>query len=106
MIINFKESKLNPIINLKECYGNVITDPVTVANTFNAFFVNIGNHTERSIPKSKVPFSNFSRFSDFSHTFFIISVSAADVSSTISSLNQSKSVDPNSIYTHTSFKST
>ena len=85
-IINFNDSKLNPIINLKKCDGNVITDPVTVANTFNDFFVNIGNHTEKSIPKSNVPFSNFFK-GDFSHSFFITSVSAAEVSSIISSFN-------------------
>ena len=95
-LIDFNDSKLNPIINLKMWNGNVITDPFSVANTFNDFFVNIGNHTERSIPKSNVPFSNFLK-DNFSHLFFITSVSTVEVSSIILSLNQSKSVGPNSI---------
>ena len=49
--------------------GKEIDSPDDVANTFNRFFSNIGNETEKTIPKGKTDFASYLKH-NFASSFF------------------------------------
>ena len=69
-----------------------------MANSFNKFFVNIGNTIEEKIPPGNIHFSNFLK-NDSNSIFAIQPVDEKEVQNMILQLNVSKSCGPNSIPT-------
>ncbi len=67
-----------------------------MTQSFNDFFVNIGNVIEDKIPKSKKDFTDFLGESNID-SFFLSPVDNDEVTIMISKLNASKACGPNSI---------
>ena len=75
-----------------------VTSPQKIANIFNDYFSTIARKT-----KAKIRFSNKSFDAFLQHTnensLFLKPISSDEITDLISSLNESKSVDPNSLPT-------
>ena len=90
-------SKKERVVPVQLNYRNETkTNKKEMAQSFNEFFVGIGNMVEEKIPKSR---NNFSEFLDDSNknTIFLSPVGDDEVLSMISKLNSSKACGPNSI---------
>ena len=78
--------------------GHTVTDPRTIANTFNSFFCSVAAEVQ-----SKVPFS-YKRFSEYlpppnQDSFFMSLCTKEEIIEIISSFKPKKSAGPNSIPT-------
>ena len=94
-IINIKNT-VSPKITQLSTNGNIIDNPLDVANTFNNFFANVGPTTERSIPKvpNISPESYLKR--RLQYNFIVAHISNEEVLEIINNL-ENKSTGPSSI---------
>ncbi len=96
--ISNKNSIVNVISELKDVNGNITTDSTVIANTFNKFFVNVGNNVTKTIPRTmKSPMDYLG--SSNGNSFFITPAVPMEISDIISMLKTGKSIGPNSIPT-------
>ena len=91
-LINLKTatSRVPTVLSLD--YGDTITNPYDIANTFNNYFSSIAETTKKSIKYSHKYLSNES-----STTIFLQPTDKEEITSIISSLNSNKASGPNSI---------
>ena len=90
-------SKKERVVPVQVNYKNeTITGKKEIAQSFNEFFVDIGNMVENKIPNSKKHFSEFLGDSN-KNTIFLTPIDNDEVLSMISKLNSSKACGPNSI---------
>ena len=75
-----------------------ITNPVEIANVFNSYFSSIASQTKVNIKHSRKHFSDFLR-NRAQNSFFLSSTDKDEIALIISSLDSTKSVEPNSIPT-------
>ena len=75
-----------------------ITDPVSIANTFNNFFTSVAEIVHSKVKFSYKSFKNF-LLSEISDSFLITSTNKEEIYKVISSLKSNKSCGPNSIPT-------
>ena len=95
-IISHKSSTSSTINKIKDMEGNVTSEPSKISNIFNDFFVNVADEITKSIPKTpKSPLDYLSNRT--SNSLFPTPVTFIEVNDLINTLNQSKSVGPNSI---------
>ena len=105
--INNIWKRIKPIISLKPLRksipskilvdNNVITDVYLIANSFNAFFINIGNNLANSSPATYASPLSFMPESRQFNTFFLNSITANEIAEEISYLKTSKSSGPFSV---------
>ena len=90
-------SKKNRVVPVQLKYKNEIkTDKIDIAQSFNEFFVGIGNMVESKIPKGKTHFSAFLGASS-PNSIFLKPVDNDEVLGIILNLKPSKACGPNSI---------
>ena len=90
-------SKKNRVVPVELNYNNETkTDKSDMAESFNEFFVGIGNMVEAKIPKGKLHFSDFLGNSS-PNSIFLKPVDTDEVLSIILKLKTSKACGPNSI---------
>ena len=96
-IVNIKNTSSTVISKLKYKNGNLTTDPLVIAETFDEFFANVTNSVTEKIPRAmKFPF-NFLK-NRMNIPFFISPSVPMEVSDAIYLLKTGKSVGPNSIH--------
>ena len=95
-IISFKPLR-NSIPSKVVVDNNAITDTYSIANSFNAFFTNIGNNLANNIPATSASPLSFMPASRQSNSFFLNSISVNEIAEEISNLNTSKSSGPFSV---------
>ena len=71
--------------------GEKITDPNTIANRFNDYFVNIGPGLEEKIPNSKTTFDKYLTNS-CKNSFFISPITKYELENEINNLNAKKAL--------------
>ena len=76
--------------------GNIITDPVDLANVFNEFFVNIGPSLSEKIPKTDKLFSMFLKNRTI-ESMFLNPVNTEEIQKIIRDLDGKKTTGPTSI---------
>ena len=95
---SINEAKKNDTPSLTTKDKKYINEPVSIANTFNNFFISVAE-----IVHSKIKFSNksFKKFlsSEINDSFLITSTNKEEIYKIITSLNSNKSCGPNSIPT-------
>ena len=95
---SINEAKKNDTPSLTTKDKKYINEPVSIANTFNNFFISVAE-----IVHSKIKFSNksFKKFlsSEINDSFLITSTNKEEIYKIITSLNSNKSCGPNSILT-------
>ena len=70
--------------------GEVISDPYTIANKFNYYFVNVGPGIARNIPNSKRTFNEYLPNS-YKNSFFLEAITKYEVETEIKNSNSKKS---------------
>ena len=96
-IINI--SKKDRVIPTHVIYKNKLSDTKEeMAESFNDFFINIGNMVEEKIPKGKAKFSDYLKERNLKK-MFLDPVDEMEIASMISQLKPSKICGPNSIPT-------
>ena len=96
-IINLTSKSNNDIPQIKT-NNHVIDDNLTIANTFNNFFVNIGSELDKKIPKSQKPNGPSKYLKNRNPNSFLISpTTPSEICDIIGSLDDTKSSGPNSI---------
>ena len=93
--LNSIPSKVVVVDNVVD--NNAITDTYSIANSFNAFFTNIGNNLANNIPATSASPLSFMPASRQSNSFFLNSISVNEIAEEISNLNTSKSSGPFSV---------
>ena len=96
-VIKMKSNnEINSIPNITDENGSMITDPGTITNNFNNYFLNVANEITNKIPRNpKSPLSYLNAPNN--NSFFISPTVPDEVSSIIQSLKKNKSTGPNSI---------
>ena len=95
-VISHKSSTSFSINKIKGIDGNVTSDPSKMSNIFNDFYVNVAKNITKTIPKTpKSPLDYLSNRT--CNSLFLTPVTMTEVKDSISSLDPSKSVGPNSI---------
>jgi len=94
-LITIKKTNRKNISTI-ESNGDVITDPVNIANAFNKYFVNVGPTVESKIPASDIPYTEYLKKS-VKNSFYLSPVKTYEISDIIKSLDLNKSLGPNSI---------
>ena len=84
-------------ITLLDFNGKNVTDPKLISNIFNNFFVNIGPNLDRKISKSKIDFRVYLKNIKLNKTFFLNPTTSQEILDIINSLDNKKSIGPNSI---------
>ena len=97
IINDSKKAKINPgqIIYKNKEYS----DKEGISESFNDFFVNIGNMVEEKIPVGKTKFTDYLNKRNINN-LFLYPVDDIEIKSMISVLSTSKSCGPNSIPTN------
>jgi hypothetical protein len=70
--------------------GEIISDPYTIANKFNNYFVNVGPGITRNIPNSKRTFNEYLPNS-YKNNFFLEAITKSEVETEIKNSNSKKS---------------
>ena len=87
-------------IQLIDDKGNLTSDPYKIAHLFNNFFVNIGTNIDGKIPKSKTNYTEYLKDLKFADSLFTLSpTSSTEILDLINSLDNHKSLGPNSVPT-------
>ena len=73
-----------------------ISDPLTIANSFNEFFTTVGSSLAKKIPKSKKPFFRYLG-NKIQNSFFLKPVQEQEIKKIVMKLNSNKSVGPKSL---------
>ena len=90
-IIKFKPIKSSNI-NLIEDNEKIISDPETIANSFNNFFVNVGDNISQSLPDNKNSQNPTYLISNNNKSMFLCPVKTIEIYNLITNLNSNKSV--------------
>ena len=77
--------------------GSSITDPNKIANCFNEYFVNVGAQIDKKIPTSMKKYSDYLSNIRVNRSFFLKPVTYQEVNNIITSLDNNKSLGPNSL---------
>ena len=77
-----------------------IINPISIANYFNDFFVNIACKIDKKIPRTEANFHDFMKHIKCDKTFFFKPVIPQEICEIINSFDINKSVGPNSIPVH------
>ena len=77
--------------------GKYINDPQKIANIFNSYFVTVGPNIDKTIPNSNYTFGKYLKHIKSDKTFFLIPTLPEEISKIIDSLDNNKSLGPNSI---------
>ena len=92
--INSSSKKDIKIIDNK---GRKIINPISIANYFNDFFVNIGCKIDKKIPRTEANFHDYMKHIKCDKTFFFKPVIPQEICEIINLFDINKSVGPNSI---------
>ena len=95
-IINVKPYSRNAITHITNVNGDCVTDPNEIANELNNFFFTIGANLATNIPSDN---SNciYNIIKPLLTSFYLLNISTKFIVSTISNMNDSKSVPYDSI---------
>ena len=99
-IISMKNKRNNDSATSIIHEGNFIADPLSIANVFNDFFSTVAQKVQPKIKFSSKSFSDFLP-TNIHESIILHQITEDEISKIISSLNSSKSTDPNSIPTKT-----
>ena len=97
-IISSRKSKKDNTISIIVVYGDTITAPTEMAESFNYFFTSIGKNLQKKVPSTKKTFTDYLKTPNLEN-FTICLTSADEISDLICSLDSSKSIGPFSIPT-------
>ena len=94
-IISIRNSKTSSpsCLNIND---NLITDPPTIATSFNDYFTSIADNIRKTIPNSRKQFSSFLK-NPVHNSLFFFQTDTTEVSQMLSSLDTNKSSGPYSI---------
>ena len=73
-----------------------ISDPLTIANSFNEFFTTVSSSLAKKIPKSKKPFFRYLG-NKIQNSFFLKPVQEEEIKKIVMKLNSNKIFGPNSL---------
>ena len=99
-------SGIRSLVTLKSTSGSsvssltinqeTISDPLTIANSFNEFLTTVGSSLAKKIPKSKKSFLRYLG-NKIQNSFFLKPVQEEEIKKIVMKLNSNKSVGPNSL---------
>ena len=91
------KSKINHSVNSVQVDNNIISNPLTIANSFNSYFCNVADNVRYRIPKAHKQASSFLTSKSNPDSLFFFPTNAKEVLNIITSLNLNKSSGPFSI---------